>query len=74
MKLKDRYINIDSEYTALVSRKCKCGHTLNIYNRYRREICPNCGRMVFLDKKKQNSTLELKEGMLSESWRDFKGK
>ena len=41
----------DPEYTSLVSKKCKCGHTLNIYNRHRREICNWCGRIVFLRKK-----------------------
>lgn len=41
----------DSNYTSLVSRKCKCGHTVTIYNRYRRQTCRWCGRMVFLTKK-----------------------
>ena len=31
--------------------KCKCGHSVTIYNRYRREICSFCGRNVFLTKK-----------------------
>lgn len=41
----------DFNYTTLVSRKCKCGHSVPIYSRHRREICKWCGRMVFLDKK-----------------------
>lgn len=41
----------DEEYTSMCSRKCKCGHTVTIYNRFKREICSYCGRYVFLDKK-----------------------
>lgn len=41
----------DPNYTSLVSVKCKCGHTVSIYNRYKREICTWCGRLVFLTKK-----------------------
>lgn len=43
----------DPEYTFLVSRKCKCGHTVTIYNRHRREICRWCGRVVFLSPKEE---------------------
>ena len=41
----------DTEYTSLVTAKCKCGHSVTIYNRYRRDTCSHCGRMVFLTKK-----------------------
>ena len=41
----------DSEYTSLVTVKCKCGHSVTIYNRYRRQLCSHCGRVVFLTKK-----------------------
>ena len=30
---------------------CKCGHSILVYKRERREVCSNCGRMVFLTKK-----------------------
>ena len=40
----------NDEYTSLVSRTCKCGHVVNIYNRFGREICSYCGRNVFLTK------------------------
>lgn len=43
----------DPEYSSLVSRTCKCGHVIQIYNRHRREICKWCGRMVFLSKKEE---------------------
>lgn len=38
----------DDEYISLMTRKCKCGHSVTIYNRKRREICSNCGRYVYL--------------------------
>ena len=41
----------DEEYLSLITRKCKCGHSVSIKNRHRREICSNCGRFVFLTKK-----------------------
>ena len=41
----------DSEYTSLLTVKCRCGHSVTIYNRYKREICSHCGRVVFLTKK-----------------------
>lgn len=41
----------DSEYTSLVTVKCRCGHSVTIYNRYRRDVCSHCGRIVFLTKK-----------------------
>lgn len=48
---KGKHYKYNDEYTSLVSRTCKCGHVLNIYNRYRREICSYCGAMVFLTPK-----------------------
>lgn len=39
------------EYTSLLTRQCKCGHSVTIYSRFRREICSNCGRYVYLTKK-----------------------
>ena len=39
------------EYTSLLTRKCKCGHSVTIYSRFRREICSNCGRYVYLSKR-----------------------
>lgn len=39
------------EYTTLLKRKCKCGHVVTIYSRYRREICKWCGRYVYLTPK-----------------------
>lgn len=48
---KIRPFKHNDEYTSLVSRVCKCGHVVNIYNRFRREICSHCGRYVFLTKK-----------------------
>lgn len=41
----------DPEYIALMTVKCKCGHSVTIYNRFRREICSFCGRNVFLTDK-----------------------
>lgn len=41
----------DDKYTSLVTVKCKCGHSVTIYNRQRRNFCSVCGRMVFLTKK-----------------------
>lgn len=41
----------NDEFASLMTRKCKCGHSVTIYSRYRREICSNCGRFVFLTKK-----------------------
>ncbi len=40
----------DDEYLSLITRKCKCGHSVAVKSRYRREICSNCGRYVFLTK------------------------
>ena len=40
----------DDEYLAQITRRCKCGHSVQITNRHRREICSNCGRYVFLTK------------------------
>lgn len=50
---KDKYYieNKNTDYISLVSRKCKCGHVVQIYSRYRREICSNCGNIVFLTNK-----------------------
>lgn len=44
-------IKYDERYITSVSRKCKCGHTVSIFNRNGREICKWCGRLVFIDKK-----------------------
>lgn len=41
----------NDEYISMCTVKCKCGHSVTIYNRHRREICSNCGRIVFLTKK-----------------------
>ena len=41
----------NEEYASLMTRKCKCGHSVTIYNRFRREICSNCGRYVYLTKR-----------------------
>ena len=46
-----RPFKYNDEYTSLVSKKCKCGHTVSIYNRFGREICSHCGSNVFLTKK-----------------------
>lgn len=50
---KDKYFieNKNSEYISKVTRKCKCGHCVQIFSRYRREICSNCGNIVFLSEK-----------------------
>ena len=37
----------NDEFASLMTRKCKCGHSVTIYNRHRREICSNCERFVF---------------------------
>ena len=34
-------------------KKCKCGHTLTITNKYGRKICKWCGRMIYLDDNRQ---------------------
>lgn len=49
----DNYLQykFNDDYTSLVTVKCKCGHSVTIYNRHRREICKNCGRYVFLTEK-----------------------
>lgn len=41
----------NDEFQSLMTRKCKCGHSVTIYSRHRREICSNCGAYVFLTKK-----------------------
>ena len=41
----------DPEYISQMTVKCKCGHSVTIFNRYRRAICSFCGRNVFLTKK-----------------------
>lgn len=41
----------DDEYTSLCTAKCTCGHSVTIYNRFRREYCSYCGKLVFLTKK-----------------------
>lgn len=54
----------DPNYTSLVSRKCKCGHTVTIYNRYNREICKWCGRLVFLTKKDEFDYFMKRKGVI----------
>ena len=46
-----KHYKYDDEYISKVTIKCRCGHSVSIYNRFRREICSYCGRMVFLTKK-----------------------
>lgn len=46
-----KHYKYNDDYTSIVTRKCKCGHSVAIYNRFRREICSQCGRMVFLTDK-----------------------
>lgn len=44
-------------------KKCKCGHTVVITNKFKRKICRWCGRMVYLneeDKKRDNFKLEMR--------------
>lgn len=50
-RTRSKKYKYNDEYTSLVSRTCKCGHVINIYNRYRREICSYCGALVFLTPK-----------------------
>lgn len=33
------------------SVKCKCGHSMKITNKYKRQICRWCGHWVYKDKK-----------------------
>ena len=40
----------DDEYTSKVTKICKCGHSVAIYNKEGKEICNHCGRLVFLTK------------------------
>nr|DAM30811.1 MAG TPA: 30S ribosomal protein S27 [Caudoviricetes sp.] len=46
-----KHYKYDDDYISMVTVKCRCGHSVSIYNRFRREICSYCGRMVFLTKK-----------------------
>jgi ribosomal protein S27AE len=34
-----------------MSVKCRCGHSVEITNKYKRLICSWCGEMVYLNKK-----------------------
>lgn len=43
----EKYVEAKSKYRV----KCKCGHTMSITNKYKREICSYCGVMNYLDKK-----------------------
>lgn len=47
----------DDEYTSKVTKICKCGHSIAIYNKDGKEICNHCGRLVFLTK---NMNLNIK--------------
>lgn len=48
---KDLAIAHDEEYIRIVSRTCKCGHVINLYDRSGYAICRWCGNIVFLTKK-----------------------
>lgn len=45
---KERY---SSEYHSMITRKCKCGHSIQIFKKEGYEVCSFCGRMVFLTDK-----------------------
>ena len=49
--MKNLEFKIDPEYTRSVSRTCKCGHVVNIYNKSGKVLCKWCGNIVFLNKK-----------------------
>ena len=51
MKQNKYHYKYDDEYTSKVTKICKCGHSVAIYNKEGREICNHCGRLVFLTKK-----------------------
>lgn len=45
---KERY---SDEYHAILTRKCLCGHSIQIFKKEGYEVCSYCGRMVFLTDK-----------------------
>lgn len=47
--MKNLDFKIDPEYTRKVSRTCKCGHVVNIYNKHGYDVCRWCGNIVFLN-------------------------
>ena len=51
MKQNNFHYKYNDDYTSKVTKICKCGHSVSIYNRYGKEICNHCGRLVFLKKK-----------------------
>lgn len=51
MKQNNYHYKYDDEYTSKVTKICKCGHSVAIYNKEGKEICNHCGRLVFLTKK-----------------------
>ena len=49
-----RYFRKDSysdEYRSIMTKKCKCGHSIQIFKREGYDICSYCGRMVFISDK-----------------------
>lgn len=40
-----------SEYDALTSKKCKCGHVITFHSKNPNNVCRYCGRINFLNKK-----------------------
>jgi len=52
MNKNDVFIKITEELKK-VNVKCKCGHSINITNKYKRLICNVCGKMVYLDKEEE---------------------
>lgn len=42
-----------SDYISLISRKCKCGHTITFETRAKNKKCSYCGNLVFWDKKSE---------------------
>lgn len=45
---RERY---NTEYVSLMTRKCKCGHSIQIFKKEGYELCSYCGKMVFLSDK-----------------------
>ncbi len=48
---------------------CECGHRMRITNKYKREICNYCGRMVYVrvEDKKRNEFKSKIRSILNES-------
>lgn len=46
-----RKYRYNEKYRELITRKCKCGHSVNIFRKEGYEICSFCGKLVFLSKK-----------------------